>query len=184
MRTVSSLVRVSVSTELGAFDLGVDDVRAPISAGHFLAYVDGGHLDASSIYRIVTLANQPPEKQPQIEVIQWGWQPTKERPDYPVPPIPHEPTSQTGWRHRDGVISIARFALGTGYGFFICVGDQPELDEGGRRHPDGAGFAAFGEVLSGRDTIGRIFARAETSERLTHPVLVNTVRRGQHPERW
>ena len=31
--------------------------------------------------------------------------------------------------------------------FFVCVGDQKELDFGGRRNPDGQGFAAFGRVV-------------------------------------
>ncbi len=33
--------------------------------------------------------------------------------------------------------------------FFFCIDDQPELDFGGRRNPDGQGFAAFGRVVAG-----------------------------------
>ena len=40
--------------------------------------------------------------------------------------------------------------------FFICVGYQPELDFGGRRNPDGVGFAAFGKVIEGMDVVRRI----------------------------
>jgi peptidyl-prolyl cis-trans isomerase A (cyclophilin A) len=40
--------------------------------------------------------------------------------------------------------------------FFICIGDQPELDFGGRRNPDGQGFAAFGRVIQGMDVVRRI----------------------------
>jgi peptidyl-prolyl cis-trans isomerase A (cyclophilin A) len=70
-------------------------------------------------------------------------------------PIAHEPTSLTGLRHRNGTISIARDAVGTGTAgaFFICIGDQPELNFGGRRNPDGQGFAAFGHVASGMKLI-------------------------------
>ena len=40
--------------------------------------------------------------------------------------------------------------------FFICIGDQPELDFGGRRNPDGQGFAAFGRVVKGMDVVRKI----------------------------
>jgi peptidyl-prolyl cis-trans isomerase A (cyclophilin A) len=40
--------------------------------------------------------------------------------------------------------------------FFICIGDQPELDFGGKRNPDGQGFAAFGRVVKGMDVVKKI----------------------------
>ena len=40
--------------------------------------------------------------------------------------------------------------------FFICIGDQPELDFGGKRNADGQGFAAFGEVIKGMDVVTKI----------------------------
>jgi peptidyl-prolyl cis-trans isomerase A (cyclophilin A) len=66
---------------------------------------------------------------------------------------------------------MARFEPGTaGSGFFICVGDQPELDFGGRRQPDGQGFAAFGQVEHGMDVVRAILARAEPKQLLANPV--------------
>ena len=41
--------------------------------------------------------------------------------------------------------------------FFICVGDQPELDFGGMRNPDGVGFAAFGKVSDGKNVVHKIY---------------------------
>ncbi|MFX6040711.1 peptidylprolyl isomerase, partial [Acinetobacter baumannii] len=70
------------------------------------------------------------------------------------PAIAHETTKQTGLRHRDGTVSMARGAPGTATAeFFICLGDQPELDFGGRRNPDGQGFAAFGQVVQGMGVV-------------------------------
>lgn len=40
--------------------------------------------------------------------------------------------------------------------FFICINDQPSLDFGGERNPDGQGFAAFGRVVEGMDVVLRI----------------------------
>ena len=52
---------------------------------------------------------------------------------------------------------MARLEPGTASSeFFICINDQPELDYGGNRNPDGQGFAAFGQVLEGLDILEKI----------------------------
>ena len=52
---------------------------------------------------------------------------------------------------------MARWHPGTATSeFFICLGEQPELDYGGKRNPDGQGFAAFGKVLTGMDVVKKI----------------------------
>lgn len=154
-------VPVLVETELGAFTLAIESERAPITAANFLAYVDGGHLDSATAYRIVTLTNQPAATVHKIEVVQWGLRSDEQKPS-PFPAIAHETTETTGLRHRHLTISMARFAPGSASSeFFICIGDQPELDFGGQRNPDGQGFAAFGAVTSGEDTLMALFARAE-----------------------
>lgn len=167
------LTLVSLETEEGTVVLGIDEERAPLTAANFLAYVDLGFLSDATIYRIVTLANQAAGTVHPIEVIQFGSPSPGEGREPPLPPVPHEPTSMTGLRHIDGTLSLARNATGTGgHGFFICIGAQPELDEGGGRNPDKAGFAAFGKVLSGRDTLRRIFVRAEQTEYMVRPIRI------------
>lgn len=165
------LTLVTLDTEEGSLVLGIDEARAPLTAASFLAYIDGGHLQAATIYRIVTLANQAAGTQHPIEVIQFGSPAPGEERVPPLPPVPHEPTSSSGLQHRDGTLSLARRAPGSGgHGFFICIGDQPELDEGGRRNPDGAGFAAFGRVVRGMDTLLRLHRRAEATEYMQAPI--------------
>ena len=62
--------------------------------------------------------------------------------------IAHETTNVTGIRHSDGVIFMARNEPGSASTeIFIGVGDQPDLDFGGKRNPDGQGFAAFYPVI-------------------------------------
>ncbi|NOX85449.1 MAG: peptidylprolyl isomerase, partial [Chlorobi bacterium] len=74
-----------------------------------------------------------------------------------LPPIKHETTKETGILHKAGVISMARNEPGTATSeFFICIGDQPSLDYGGMRNPDGQGFAAFGKVVKGMDVVRKI----------------------------
>ena len=42
--------------------------------------------------------------------------------------------------------------------FSIVIGDRPEMDFGGRRNPDGQGFAAFGRVVRGLAVVKAIQA--------------------------
>ena len=152
-----STVVVHIETDLGTITAEIDTVRAPITATNFLKYVDMGMYSGGTFYRAVRLDNQP-EDDVKIEVIQGGI--ARGRRDDQLPAIPMEPTGVTGIEHLDGVLSIARAGPETGRGeFFICIGPQPELDQGGRRNPDGWGFAAFGRVVEGMDVVRRIQAR-------------------------
>jgi peptidyl-prolyl cis-trans isomerase A (cyclophilin A) len=137
--------RVLVRTELGDILIEVYPDKAPITAANFLSYVDARLYDGAVFHRTVTLANQPKD-QIKIEVVQGALL----RPEKAFPPIAHETTEATGLRHEDGTVSMARSSPGSATSsFFICLNGQPELDFGGKRNPDGQGFAAFGRVLEG-----------------------------------
>ena len=169
------MIPVQLTTELGVVDLSVHEEQAPASAGYFLADVRDGLYDGTRFFRIVTLANQRGvERSRRIAVIQGGLR--HEREDLP-PVIPHETTAMTGLRHLKGTVSLARFAPGAVYhSFFICLRDEPVLDFGGARHPDGQGFAAFGRVEQGFDVVQRIYARAEAQEHLKNEIRIARVR--------
>ena len=170
-------VRTRVETEAGGFVVEVDPEVAPITVAHYLAHVDRGLLDGGTVYRVVTLANQSPETRHKIEVVQWGRNQPDDRPP-PLPPIAHETTRQTGLRHLDGTVSMARAAPGSANAeYFVCVGDQPELDFGGGRNPDGLGFAAFGRVVEGMAGVRALHARGEADQYLAQPIRVRSVRR-------
>lgn len=176
---VAKLPRAVLTTPFGAITVSVDIDNAPITAANFLAYVDGGHLDGTSFYRLVRNDNQPDDAV-KIEVVQFGHEFRDRSYCWPLPCIAHESTRVTGLSHRDGTISMARFEPGTaGSGFFICVGDQPELDFGGRRQPDGQGFAAFGQVEEGMDVVRAILARAEPAQFVPNPTPLLTARRAE-----
>jgi len=162
--------RVRIETELGDIELDVFEQQAPASAGYFLADVRAGLYDGSNFFRIATLSNQSVEKHRRIAVIQGGLR--HEREDLP-PVIPHETTAMTGLNHLKGTVSLARFAPGVVYhSFFICLRDEPVLDFGGARHPDGLGFAAFGRVVAGFDVVQRTYARAEAAEYLMNEIMI------------
>lgn len=173
----AGLVRTRVDTALGSFVIAVDPARAPLTVANYLAYVDQRWLDGGKVYRIVTPANQPVDTPHKIEVVQWGMDLPEGKPP-PLPPIEHETTQQSGLLHRNGSVSMARSTPGTAASeYFICIGDQPELDFGGRRNPDGLGFAAFGQVVEGMAVVQAIYRKAEAEQYLKTPIGVRGVRR-------
>lgn len=149
-----ALPRVALETAYGDIIVEVNVQAAPLSAADFLRYVERGLFDKGGFYRVVRPDND--NGSPVISVIQGGLLEDAEA----YAPIAHEPTSQTGLKHLDGTLSLAREDVGTGRAaaFFICIGAQPSLDEGGMRNRDGAGFAAFGRVVEGMDVVRSIHA--------------------------
>lgn len=176
-------VRVRVQTTLGDIVLELDPAKAPGTTANFLKYVDGGHYDGGTFHRTVKMDNQP-ESPVKIEVIQAGVAEAKAKAGFP--PIPLERTTVTGLKHVDGAVSMARGTPDSASsGWFICINDQPSLDFGGARNPDGQGFAAFGKVVSGMDVVRKIQQAPSSSNRtsnteaqkLTPPVTVVKVSR-------
>jgi len=169
-------VRVTIQTELGNIEVTVDSVHAPVSASNFLRYVDAGRYTGGQFHRTVTLTNQ--ESSPvKIEVIQLSAARDTSAPRWPA--IELERTSKTGLKHLDGTISMARAGPNTATSdVFICIGDQPELDFGGKRNTDGQGFAAFGVVTQGMDVVRRIQSSPARGQTLTPPIrILKTIRR-------
>jgi peptidyl-prolyl cis-trans isomerase A (cyclophilin A) len=166
---------VSMQTEFGKIVIEVYSKKAPLTAKNFMQYVDEGRFRDAFFYRVVRLDNQP-DNDVKIEVIQGGIGFVES--DLRLPPIAHETTAQTGVLHIDGVISMARAVPGTASSeFFVCIGDQAALDFGGRRNPDGAGFAAFGRVIDGMDVVCKIHAGKADGQMLKTPVRITEVRR-------
>jgi peptidyl-prolyl cis-trans isomerase A (cyclophilin A) len=56
--------------------------------------------------------------------------------------------------------------------FFICIGNQPSLDFGGKRNPDGQGFAAFGKVREGMEVARTIQALPEKGQYLKEKLKI------------
>jgi peptidyl-prolyl cis-trans isomerase A (cyclophilin A) len=167
--------RVLIQTLRGDIVVEVDTARAPTTAANFLRYVDAGLYDGARFHRTVRAGNQPGAAVT-IGVIQAEVNPARVPKGFP--PIPLERTSVTGLRHLDGVVSMARDGPDTATSdFFICVGDQPSLDFGGQRNPDGQGFAAFGRVVKGMPVVRRIQGAAADGQHLTPPIVIRSVRR-------
>jgi peptidyl-prolyl cis-trans isomerase A (cyclophilin A) len=143
-------------TEKGTIEIEVDAARAPVTAANFLKYVDGGFYDGGAVIRAVRADNTVRHDVP-IEVIQFEIDAARRRQRFP--PIVLERTSVTRLKHVDGVVSMARSGPDTATASFsIVIGDQPEMDFGGRRNADGQGFAVFGRMVRGKDVVRAIQA--------------------------
>jgi peptidyl-prolyl cis-trans isomerase A (cyclophilin A) len=165
---------ISMETEEGNIRIVLFTKEAPVTCANFLKYVEQLGDQGGEFYRTVTTANQP-DKKVKIEVIQGGFN-LKNRDTSTIKPIPLERTSITKLSHKDGTLSMARSDPDSGSTeFFICIGDQPSLDFGGQRNPDGQGFAAFGQVIQGMDVLRRIQNMPSEGQALTPPVRITRI---------
>lgn len=180
------LVRVAMNTEVGTIVLELEAKKAPVTVRNFLRYTDERRFDGIVFYRAMRLA--------------WGQQPngliqtgTRGDPRRELPPIAHEPTSQTGILHKAGTLSMARWAPGTAKGdFSILLSDMPGYDaDPASDNPEiKAGYAAFGHVAEGMDVVRKIWDSPLSptageggmkGQMLIKPVRVLTVRRVPMP---
>lgn len=154
-------VYVALDTPQGRIVIELAVAQAPITTANFLRYVDRKLYDKATFFR----ASRAPGAV-DYGLIQGGLQNVGA-----LSPIAHETTSQTGLRHVDGAVSIARTAPGTATSdFFICIGDAPYLDANPAGSGDNLGFAAFGRVVQGMDVAKKILA-LPTPGKAINPVM-------------
>ncbi len=168
-------VVVLMRTDVGDLVLGIDTLRAPVTGTNFLRYVDAGLYGGGTFYRAVRDDNQPDDSV-RIDVVQGGMDRARRRQAFD--PIALEGTEQTGLRHLDGTLSMARSGPHSARAeFFITLGPQPSLDAGGNRNPDGLGFAAFGRVLGGMEVVHDIHGRPADGQYLVTRVAIQFAER-------
>lgn len=144
-----AIVHVKLVTTAGPIVLALDARHAPKTVANFMKYVDDGRFEGTDFYRASRRKSNAA-----TGFIQGGIGMDARR---ILPSVPLEPTSKTGIHHTDGAISMAHgpdpnSAAGN---FSIMVGANPALDARGSF----LGFAAFGRVTSGMDTVKRILAQ-------------------------
>lgn len=141
---------VALKTDLGTILIRIEDQRAPLTAKNFLRYVDTKRMDGFKFYRTTRswgAANQ---------LIQAG---NRGDPRSNFPPIAHEATTATGLTNCKGALVMARLAPGDATtDFFLLLSDIPGFNADPARDGDNAGFAVFGELVSGGDVAVKIYA--------------------------
>jgi cyclophilin family peptidyl-prolyl cis-trans isomerase len=151
---------VRFETSLGAFTLELDAEKAPVTVENFLSYVDDGFFDGLIFHRVI----------PGFMIQGGGMLPDMSQRKNKAP-IKNEATN--GLKNDRGTIAMARtndINSATAQ-FFINLSDNDFLNHS----PGNYGYAVFGKVTEGLDTIDRI-AKEPTGRRKGHDdVPVNDV---------
>jgi peptidyl-prolyl cis-trans isomerase A (cyclophilin A) len=142
---------VELVTDAGKMVVRLETKRAPITTANFLRYVDSKRMaTAFKFYRTTRSWGEG-------NALVQGGNRGDARLNYP--PIAHEPTTATGLTHCKGALAMARLAPGDATSdFFILLSDIPGFDADPAASGDNAGFAVFGELVSGLDVAEKIYA--------------------------
>ncbi len=168
-----NIVKIKFETDLGSIIAEIYPDKAPLTCSNFIKYIENDKFTGANFYRVVRMDNQP-NNDIKIEVIQGGLGFDVE--ESPYPGIKHETTKTTSILHKNGTLSMARAKPGTATSeFFICIGDQPELDFEGKRNPDGQGFAAFGQIVEGMDVVKQIQEMPANGQMLKKTIKISSI---------
>lgn len=141
--------QVEFETSLGKFIVELDPKAAPVSTSNFLQYVKAGYYDGTVFHRVIDGF-----------MVQGGGydQDMKERETR----APIKLEAQNGLKNARGTIAMARTANPNSATsqFFINVVDNQSLDY---PNPDGNGYAVFGKVIQGMETVDKIRVVPTTS---------------------
>jgi peptidyl-prolyl cis-trans isomerase B (cyclophilin B) len=138
------MTRVKLTTSQGPIVLELDEGKAPVTVANFLKYVDAGHYDGTIFHRVIDGF-----------MVQGGGF-TKDMRQKPVQaPIKNE--GANGLKNANYTVAMARTGVrdSATSQFFINVKDNAFLDYSGES-PQGWGYAVFGKVVEGQDTVDKI----------------------------
>jgi len=145
-KTATANPRVALETSLGKIVVELDAKRAPKSVENFLGYVRSGHYDGTIFHRVI-----------KDFMIQGGGFDAEMNQKPVGPPIANE--AMNGLKNDRGTIAMARTMdpNSATAQFFINTVDNRPLNYQSST-PQGWGYAVFGRVVEGMDTVDAIEA--------------------------
>jgi peptidyl-prolyl cis-trans isomerase B (cyclophilin B) len=162
---------VDVVTNQGSFSIQLDPAKAPKSVENFLAYVDANHYAGTVFHRVISTF-----------MVQGGGYDAQYERKATQPPVQNE--ADNGLKNLRATVAMARTPdphSGTAQ-FFVNVTDNAFLDHTGK-DPQGWGYAVFGKVIDGMETVEKIKALKTgavgpfAKDAPLTPVLIESVRR-------
>ncbi|TDJ38785.1 MAG: peptidylprolyl isomerase A [Gammaproteobacteria bacterium] len=163
----ASLPRVTMETSMGTLVIELDPRRAPVTTANFLRYVDAGYYDGLIFHRVI----------PGFMIQGGGFDATLARRE-PGESIINE--SGNGLINVKGSIAMARTSdpNSASSQFFINTNFNNQLDA----RPGSHGYAVFGRVVDGMDTVMQIELVATTTMQGMNdvprkPVVIQSARR-------
>ena len=152
--------RVRVDTNLGSFTIQFELSRAPLTVSNFMQYVRDGHYNGLLFHRVVGNF-----------IVQAGGYDKSMNLRTTIRTVANE--SGNGLSNRRGTVGLARTeAAHSGNAqFYVNLTDNEELDPTPLRW----GYAVFGKVTSGMDTIDKIRAVPTGRQDVpVTPILINS----------
>jgi cyclophilin family peptidyl-prolyl cis-trans isomerase len=137
-------VKVKLTTSMGPIVIELDKAKAPVSSENFVKYVQAGHYDGTIFHRVI----------PDFMIQGGGF--TKDMQQKPVnSPIKNE--GANGLKNENYTVAMARTGVrdSATSQFFINVKDNEFLNYSGES-PQGWGYAVFGKVVEGKETVDKI----------------------------
>ena len=142
--TKNNSPEVIMDTNFGEIVIKLDALNAPVTVENFLNYVKSNHYDNTMFHRVI-----------KDFMIQGGGFSSEGDEKETVEPIKNE--GKNGLTNKRGSIAMARTNdpnSATSQFFINTVDNSRTLDAGGANGPDG--YAVFGEVISGMETVDKI----------------------------
>ena len=136
-------MKVKLTTSMGPIVIQLDKDKAPVSTENFVKYVESGHYNGTVFHRVINGF-----------MIQGGGFTPDMRQKPTQPPIKNE--ASNGLKNDNYTVAMARtnvYDSATSQ-FFINVKDNAFLNFSG----PGTGYAVFGKVVEGTDTVDKIKA--------------------------
>jgi cyclophilin family peptidyl-prolyl cis-trans isomerase len=137
-------MKVKLTTSMGPIVIQLDKEKAPVSVDNFLKYVESGHYNGTIFHRVIDGF-----------MIQGGGF-TRDMQQKPTQPaIKNE--GANGLKNDNYTVAMARTGVrdSATAQFFINVKDNAFLNYSGES-PQGWGYAVFGKVVEGQDTVDKI----------------------------
>jgi cyclophilin family peptidyl-prolyl cis-trans isomerase len=137
-------MKVKLTTSMGPIVIELDKAKAPISTENFIKYVESGHYNGTIFHRVIDNF-----------MIQGGGF-TKDMAQKPTQAqIKNESTN--GLKNDNYTVAMARTNVrdSATSQFFINVKDNDFLNYSGET-PQGYGYAVFGKVVEGKDTVDKM----------------------------
>jgi cyclophilin family peptidyl-prolyl cis-trans isomerase len=137
-------MKVKLTTSMGPIVIELDKAKAPVSVDNFVKYVESGHYNGTIFHRVIDGF-----------MIQGGGF-TKDMQQKPTQaPIKNE--GANGLKNANYTVAMARTGVrdSATAQFFINVKDNEFLNYTGE-NPQGWGYAVFGKVVEGQDTVDKI----------------------------
>ncbi len=161
-------MKATIETDLGAIELELDEKKAPVTVKNFVDYAKSGHYNDTIFHRVIDGF-----------MIQGGGFTADMNQKSTKEPIRNE--AMNGLKNARGTIAMARTMVvdSATSQFFINLVDNSFLDF---RNPtaQGFGYAVFGKVTKGMETVDKI-AKVQTGSRGMHqdvpvkPVVIKKV---------